>query len=199
MSATIRPYAPSDADDCYEICLRTGDHGNDASSLYTDPRLIGEFWVGPYLERWPQHAFVVGDAGSVGGYIVGAPDTVEHERWLERDWLPPLQRRYPLDMFPAGTADAEVVGLIHHPSRTEDWLATDWPAHLHIDLLPGWQRRGHGTALMNVFLESLRMAGVPGVHLGVSPQNLGAIAFYKRLGFQSLYREIIWGRTTEPI
>jgi ribosomal protein S18 acetylase RimI-like enzyme len=197
--ATVRPFAPGDVDACYEICLRTGNHGDDASHLYTDPRLIGEVWVGPYLERWPQHAFVVADETAVGGYIVGAPDTVEHERWLEQEWLPPLRRRYPLDAFPAGTADADTVRLLHDPpTRTEDFRST-WPAHLHIDLLPPFQRRGYGRALMNALFASLRSAGVDAVHLGVSPDNPGAIAFYKRLGFRDLHRGIVWGRSTNPI
>lgn len=197
--AVVRPFRRGDTDACYEICLRTGDHGRDATHLYTDPRVIGEYWVGPYLERWPEHAFVVADATQVGGYIVGAPDTDEHHRWLEEVWLPPLRVRYPIDCFPAGTADAATVGLIHHPVSKPDRLTSGYPAHLHIDLLSGFQRRGHGTALMDAFLGSLRSAGVPAVHLGVSPMNPGAIAFYRRLGFRDLGDGTIWGRSTESI
>jgi len=39
----IRPYLPSDLDALYRICLLTGDDGQDASSLYKDPRLPGHF------------------------------------------------------------------------------------------------------------------------------------------------------------
>lgn len=197
--AVIRPFAPGDVGACYEICLRTGDSGRDASALYTDPRLIGEFWVGPYLEHWPQHAFVVADETAVGGYIVGAADTIEHDRWLEREWLPPLRLRYPIDAFPPGTADAEVVRLLHDPPTRPEQLTSRWPAHLHIDLLPHLQRRGYGRELMKVFLDSLRSVGVPAVHLGVSPENPGAIAFYQRLGFRDLHRGTIWGRSTNPL
>ena len=35
-------------------------------------------------------------------------------------------------------------------------------------------------------LESLRERGIPGVHLGVGIDNLGARAFYSRLGFRAL-------------
>ncbi len=198
-SAVVRPFAPADIDACYEICLRTGDHGADATALHTDPRLIGEVWVGPYLARWPQHAFVVADETKIGGYIVGAPDTVEHERWLEEEWLPPLQVRYPPDAFPAGTADADCVRRLHHPHTTPERLALGWPAHLHIDLLPEMQRRGYGRALMKVFLASLRSAGVDAVHAGVSIDNPGGIAFYRRLGFRDLHGGMVWGRTTDPL
>jgi ribosomal protein S18 acetylase RimI-like enzyme len=196
--AAVRPFAPGDIDACYEICLRTGDHGRDASALYTDLRLIGEIWVGPYLERWPQHAFVVADETAIGGYIVGAPDTVEHERWLQQEWLPALRLRYPIDAFPAGTADAECVRLLYDPPATPEQLTSEWPAHLHIDLIPSMQGRGHGRALLNAFFASLRSANVPAVHVGVSPQNPGAVAFYQRLGFRDLHRGTVWGRSTEP-
>jgi ribosomal protein S18 acetylase RimI-like enzyme len=52
---------------------------------------------------------------------------------------------------------------------------------------------------MKAFLESLRSAGVPAVHLGVSPENPGAIAFYQRLGFRDLHGGTIWGRSTKPL
>lgn len=194
----IRLVTPGDVDACYEICLRTGDHGADATALYTDPRLIGEVWVGPYLERWPQHAFVVAEQSTVGGYIVGAPDTVEHERWLDKEWWPALRRRYPPDSFPAGSADADYVRFLHDPPKTPEQLASGWPAHLHIDLLPSMQGRGYGRALMNAFFASLRSAGVEAVHAGVSPANPGAIAFYRRLGFSDLHGGTVWGRSTDP-
>lgn len=197
--AIVRPFAPGDVNACYQICLRTGDHGTDATAVYTDPRLLGEVWVGPYLERWPQHAFVVADETAVGGYIVGAPDTAEHERWLEREWLPPLRLRYPIDAFPVGTADADSVRLLHDPPTTPEQLTSRWPAHLHIDLLPSMQGRGHGSVLMNAFFDSLRSASVPAVHVGVSPDNPGAAAFYRRLGFRDLHRGTIWGRSTDPV
>lgn len=38
-----------------------------------------------------------------------------------------------------------------------------YPAHLHIDLLPDWQGKGHGRALMHKLLQALRRKGVPAV------------------------------------
>jgi len=39
---------------------------------------------------------------------------------------------------------------------------------------------------MRMLLESLRERGIPGVHLGVGLNNLGARAFYSRLGFEPM-------------
>ncbi len=62
----------------------------------------------------------------------------------------------------------------------------DYPAHLHIDLLPSAQGQGWGRALMDRFLAQVRSAGARGVHLGVATVNRGAAAFYTRLGFHLL-------------
>lgn len=61
-------------------------------------------------------------------------------------------------------------------------LVEEYPAHLHIDLLPGYQRRGFRRQLMEVFCEKLRRDGVKGVHLGMALENQNGI-FYERMRF----------------
>jgi ribosomal protein S18 acetylase RimI-like enzyme len=63
------------------------------------------------------------------------------------------------------------------------------PAHLHIDLLPSAQGRGLGRELIEWLCEELAGRDIPGVHLGVSADNTGAIVFYERLGFETLLVE----------
>jgi ribosomal protein S18 acetylase RimI-like enzyme len=182
----IRPYRPEDRDALYDVCLRTGDDGGDATSLYRDPHLLGEVYVGPYLEFEPDWAWVVEGDAAVAGYILCAPDTPTFERRCDRDWWPALRGRYPLGAVAAGTADAGVVDLIHDPPRAADALLEHYPAHLHVDLAPEVQGLGLGGALMTVLLDSLRTHGAPGIHLGVSAGNPRAIGFYEHLGFEVL-------------
>jgi ribosomal protein S18 acetylase RimI-like enzyme len=196
-TARVRPFERADTDACYEVCLRTAHNGGDASELHTDPRIVGEVWVGPYLARWPDHAFVVEDEQGVGGYIVGAPDTDTHDGWLVREWMVPLRERYPQGIFPAGSADADCVNLIHVPPRVPAEIVKNHPAHLHIDLLPRLQGHGLGRDLIRTLFTSLRAVGVPAIHLGCSPENTNAIAFYRRLGFEDLMGGFLWGRSTE--
>jgi ribosomal protein S18 acetylase RimI-like enzyme len=59
----------------------------------------------------------------------------------------------------------------------------DYPAHLHIDLLPEWQGKGWGRGLIASFLAGLHAAGVARVHLSMLTTNVAARAFYDRLGF----------------
>jgi GNAT superfamily N-acetyltransferase len=62
----------------------------------------------------------------------------------------------------------------------------DYPAHLHIDLLPAYQRSGHGRKMIVTLLGALHDAGAPGAHLGVLAANTPARAFYHRVGFHEL-------------
>ncbi len=197
--ARLRDFEPAGIDACYEICLRTADNGADATSLHTDPRIVGEVWVAPYLVRHPECAVVLEDDQGVGGYIVGAPDTAGYDEWVDREWFPPLREKYPRGCFAEGTADAACVDLIHTPPRMPAEVVAAYPAHLHIDLLPRLQGRGFGRAMMAALFERVSAAGAPAIHLGCSPENTNAIAFYQRLGFEDLMGGFLWGRSTEPL
>ena len=77
-----------------------------------------------------------------------------------------------------------------------EWLLTDFPAHMHIDLLPHVQASGWGRRLIETELAALRAHDVAGVHLGVSPTNEQAIGFYRHLGsrgHQPGWESDFWG------
>lgn len=182
---TIRKVAPADLDDLYRICLETGDAGQDATHLYRDPRLVGHLYAAPYAVLEPDFAFVVEDSEGVGGYILGAIDTLAFEARLEAEWWPVLRRAY---ADPAG--DPKQWGLdevgahqIHHPRPPPARITGRYPSHLHVDLLPRLQGRGVGKALIDRWLARMREAGSRGVHLGVSAENHRAIRFYRAYGF----------------
>jgi ribosomal protein S18 acetylase RimI-like enzyme len=170
----------------YDVCLRTGADGGDASALYRDPRLLGEVYVGAYLALEPELAFVVADHDdAVGGYVLGALDTAAFERRCEEAWWPPLRARHPLDGSMPGP-DADLVRLIHQPPRADPGVLSAYPSHLHVDLLPAWQGGGWGRRLLETLFDALTAAGSTGVHLGVARGNERAIAFYRRMGFTEL-------------
>lgn len=181
---TIRAYRPGDETALYDVCLRTGADGDDASALYRDPRLLGEVYVGPYLRFAPELALVAEDEEGVGGYALGAADTPAFETACEESWWPALRRRYPLEEPARAPADAQIVRLIHHPPTASPELAGKYPAHLHIDLLPRLQGKGYGRCLMNTLFDKLTDAGADGVHLRVSRRNTNAIGFYQRIGME---------------
>ncbi|HET6673106.1 MAG TPA: GNAT family N-acetyltransferase [Agromyces sp.] len=132
-----------------------------------------------------------GGAGDrVLGYVIGVADTRDFVKWWKREWSPGFRARHPAPGPPTG----------HHPGFTEQQLLAAgndpermliaevdaYPAHLHIDLLPELQGRGFGRRLIDTLRTALAERGVPAVHLGMDAANIGARAFYDRLGFHEL-------------
>ncbi|MCS0602650.1 GNAT family N-acetyltransferase [Streptomyces sp. LP11] len=200
---SIRPYRTADRAALADVCVRTAHNGGDSRALYPDPRLLPAIFAEPYCHYDPDLAFVLDDGtGRAVGYIVGTADTERFVEEFRGDWIPRLAGRYPEPTDPPGTKPdtrpdtsrgttpgtptEEMIRLLHHPERMLVPELAAYPAHLHIDLLPPWQGRGHGRRLMHAFLDALRLQGVEAVHLGMVTVNTGARAFYDRLGFHEI-------------
>ncbi|MEE6273086.1 GNAT family N-acetyltransferase [Georgenia sp. MJ206] len=195
----VEPYRPEDRSALYEICLRTGDLGADASADHDDPDVLGHVYVGPYLELEPDLAYVLRATGGAAplGYVVATADTAAFAEACERAWWPPLRAHYRDHPPRRGSKDEELVHIIRTGTRSrEPWLAT-YPAHLHINLLGPARGSGAGRALLTRLADELAARGVPGVHLVAASANTDALAFYRRLGFTVLGErpgEVLMGR-----
>jgi ribosomal protein S18 acetylase RimI-like enzyme len=181
----LEAYQPHFLRDLYSICLRTGDSGNDASAIYTNPDLLGHLYAAPYPVFDPGLTWLLCDSLGACGYVLGTRDSQAFARWMEAQWLPPLRKRYPVPGESEESRDARLLRILHRPYKAFP-QSTEYPAHLHIDLLPRAQGQGWGRKLLEVFLGRLRELGVPGVHLGVGGRNKNAMAFYERMGFELL-------------
>ncbi|PRX03315.1 UNVERIFIED_ORG: acetyltransferase (GNAT) family protein [Actinomadura viridilutea] len=182
----IRPYRPGDRAAVYDVCVRTAHLGGDSRHIYPDPDLMPSIFAGPYLHLEPDLAFVLDNGERAVGYILGTADTAAFVEAFRASWLPTLVDRFPLPDGPPSTPSEEMIDLMHHPERMLVPEVEDYPAHLHIDLLPAYQRQGHGRALMRTFLDALRRKGVANVHLAMVTANTPARAFYDRLGFHEI-------------
>jgi ribosomal protein S18 acetylase RimI-like enzyme len=181
----VRPYLPADRDAVNDVCLRTVDEG---IGVLTDPTLVADVFAGPYLLLAPEFAFVADDGSRVVGYVLGTPDSARFYRAMRETWLPLVDRQ-------VADTDRAMADLLHHPERLFPPALADHPAHLHVNLLPAYQRAGHGGRLMAVEFAALRRAGASRVHLGVATANTAARAFYARLGFLPIHVPDA-GRTT---
>ena len=190
-AATIREARPEDWRGAYYVCLKTGDHGRDGERFYEeDPDALGRIYVGPYLAFEPDLSLLLEDADGICGYALSAFDSHAFYARYEAEWRPPLGARFP---EPQGdprswTRVQQAYHAYHHPDYFCPEPYEQYPSHLHIDLLPRAQGRGYGRRMIEALLDRLRRRGSPGAHLGLSPLNARAYAFYSRLGFRELTR-----------
>jgi ribosomal protein S18 acetylase RimI-like enzyme len=184
----IRPFLPGDEPALAEICLRTADDGADATGVLGDDAIWAEVFVLPYVARHPEFALVVeADDGHVAGYAVAVPDTAAFAEWFRTVWWPEHGSRFPRPG--AHAREREILGYADGRSADREAYADDYPAHLHIDLLPELQGHGWGRRLVTELIRALRAHGVGGLHLVASADNAGALVFYDRLGFEKLPSE----------
>ncbi|HAM73079.1 MAG TPA: GNAT family N-acetyltransferase [Verrucomicrobiales bacterium] len=185
-----RDYTPADEAAAYEVCLRTGDAGKDATALYRDPRALGNIYVGAYLAFEPGLSLLLEDESGVCGYCLGALDTPAFFRRFATEWLPPLRLRHP---EPTGdpaawSLDERLYHELHHPDLTHPEPIETYPSHMHIDLLPRAQGQGWGKRLVGELLDRMKHRGSAGVHLGMWARNERAYHFYRAFGFEELCR-----------
>jgi len=178
----IRPFQSTDHDALYQICLRTGWGGGDATEHYSDPRLLGHFYAAPYVKQDSGLCLIATLNGVPSGYILGTADSAGFRTWSETQWFPTLRERFPMPDEADTSADAVLRRRMHSGYEPPD-CARDYPAHLHIDLLPNLQGRGLGAQLMGRFFDILRERNCPAAHLVVNVANTRAVAFYEKFGF----------------
>jgi GNAT superfamily N-acetyltransferase len=187
---SIRPVNPQqDEAAVYEVCLKTGDSGKDATQMYDDPNVLGHVFVGPYIYLQSDAAFVLEDSQGVCGYVLGAMDSEPFYKQLAEEWFPKVRATYspPKGDSANWTPTEHIVNILFNPDEPK--LFPGYPSHLHIDLVERAQGSGQGRKMMETVLDCLRDHGSPGVHLGMSNKNDHAYGFYTHYGFHELDRE----------
>ncbi len=166
----IRPYQPKDYERMHEICFKTSsgfDSEKGMAALYV-------MYCDYYINEEPESCFVaVNDKDEAIGYIICAPDDERYQRIFKQKYAPILKKislyRY----------------LFHYAGEfLERKTRKEYPAHLHIDILPEGQRQGMGTRLMDALMAHLKERGVKGVHLGCGANNAKGVNFYRKYGFK---------------
>lgn len=186
VSASIRRYRPSDRDDVYDVCVRTGAAGQDARGRYSTDRLLGDIYAGPYLHIAPEHAYVLDGGERAVGYVIGTPSTRGFVAAYLADWLPLMRGTYtPPAATPRSEEERKLADMFGPEHMLRPELAAH-PAHLHINLLPDYQGAGHGRSLITTFLASVAAAGARSCHLAVRVANSGALRFYEKLGWRRI-------------
>lgn len=168
----IRKFEPKDIPNLRTICHETAT----AKNYVDNKELVCTLYCDYYYEQEPQNILVVADdADEAQGYILCALDYKVFFENFHKLYIPKVKKL------------SRTEALIHQiePLFYKN-IARDYPAHLHIDLLPVCQGQGLGTKLINTLCDNLKNMGVKGISLSVGSGNVGAIKFYEKLGFEKL-------------
>lgn len=189
MSITIRKATEDDAPALSNICLLTGDAGASAAHLHDFGELPGLMYAVPYVKLPTTWGFVMVDdaTSTVVGYILGSTDTRAFERHAAVHWWPALVEKYPPSRAHK-PADERYMRLFASPPTASEASMAFAAAHLHIDILEAYQKRGWGRRLIEMAVKHLWEQNIEGdgVWLGMDPRNVGARRFYEKLGFGSI-------------
>lgn len=192
----IRGVKLSDKTALYDVCVATGDSGNDATGHHPDHEMLGDVYVGPYLALAKDTSFALVDEKGIGvGYGLSTIDTLAFEKLCETNWWPAIQKKY--QNFEKHKSSSFLIAEIFNPSKSPTVVLADYPAHGHIDLLPKYQGQGFGREMMATMERRLQELGSKGFHLRVSSLNTRGLKFYDALGYSILHKtdsEVIVGK-----
>ncbi len=166
----IRPYKETDRDAVRYICLNS-DGPCDADEK--GQHFLLTTYCDYYIEREGHNCFVFADENDHAvGYILCAESFPAFREAFYSDFKPRID--------PTRTSEHKWAedSIVPHAQYAEQF-----PAHLHIDLLPEYQGKGIGTQLMHTLFDHLQSKKCKGIMLTVFKHNTGAIRFYERYGF----------------
>jgi len=167
-----------------------------------DHELLALRWIRQYLVNEPQNGYVMEhpDTRKAAGYIICASDTAACENEFEKTYLPKIKARFEeLTQRSYEHLEENRKLLNYRRNREIGFDATDYPAHLHINILPEYQRSGYGAMLLSAYEANLRSRGMRGYHLITGANNTKGISFYHKHSLELLHTVYLDGKPITSI
>lgn len=168
---TVRPYGSKDCEAVRYVCLNSD---GPCRLSKRGCNFILNTYCNYFIEKEPDNCFVAtDDTDKVIGYVLCAENfdkfyTVYVDEYVSR--LKKTEFTHRRDAF--------------RSVESQGKYKAEYPAHLHIDLLPDYQHMGLGKKLMDSLCAHLKEKGVPGIALTVWNGNKNACRFYEKYGFE---------------
>lgn len=169
----IRKYKNKDFEAFRKICIDTA--AENMRDTAEKEKTLTLTYCEYYVERESGVCFALADENDTAvGYIICAADN----RLYAKSFKPYAKKIAKISL-------KQGLGA-YFGARMYKPFYNDYPAHLHIDILPKYQHSGYGTKLMNALKQELRSRNIKGVMLCVGSSNENAVRFYKKNGFKVL-------------
>lgn len=170
---TIRPYKEKDKENVRFICLNSN---GPCKASEKDINFLLATYCDYYIEEEGKNCFVAADENdNAVGYILCAENYNNFRKVFCRKYLTRISKRdIKLRLF---AFFSDFFQRVHKKK---------YPAHLHIDILPQFQRMGLGHMLMDALCGHLKNKGIKGVCLTAGTNNEKGRKFYEKYGFTLL-------------
>lgn len=169
----IRPYQKKDKENVRFVCL------NSEGPCKSSKRGINfglAVYCDYYIEKEPENCFVATDENDKAiGYIICTENFDIFKKRFVEEYYPKIQK------WEFRRRKSALRSIVPHEKYKEEF-----PAHLHIDVLPEYQRMGLGHKMTDALLEHLKAKGVRGIMLTTWIKNEKGRGFYDKYGFTLL-------------
>ncbi|MBP3938183.1 MAG: GNAT family N-acetyltransferase [Clostridia bacterium] len=170
----IRPFEEKDKENVRFICLNSE---GPCRMTPDESHYILTTYCNYYIENEGHNCFVAADEDDKAiGYIICTENFDNFRETFLRDYVPRLDEK--LIIWGFNARDGAKSSF-----RLQEKYKEEYPAHLHIDVLPEYHRRGLGHMLTDTLKKHLKEKGIRGVMLTVGAQNKVGQSFYNKYGF----------------
>lgn len=171
----IRRMKKEDAPEVRKICLETANKKLKSTEKAQKATLL--LYCDYYIRTSLYYCFVAVDeeTNKIVGYILCSPN----------------YKHYLCDFTNVELVELRKLGLKYYlmgkgAILSQKKYAIDFPAHIHIDILPEFQNQGIGSQLMDKLLYFLKIDTSQGIFLSVAPKNKKAKKFYEKYYFEKI-------------
>ena len=173
----IRPFEEKDKENVRFVCLNSE---GPCKMTPDEKHYILTTYCNYYIEQEGRNCFVaVDDDDNAIAYIICTENYDAYRKIFLEEYVPRLDEELVVWNFNAkqGAIGSTVL---------QEKYKEEYPAHLHIDVLPEYHRKGIGHMLVNTLKEHLHYKGICGVMLTVGSKNMVGRGFYDKYGFDFL-------------
>ena len=182
----IRPYEKKDFRYVQDICMLTSKYSEEITP--SNRAFLCAMYCDYYLDNQPEYCFVAVDDDDIPvGYVLCVVDLDDYAEQMQEMYLPLVRKISSGDYF----------HFLAESKVSQRYIRHGYTAHLHVNVLPEWQRQGLGTQLVKALEAKLTDTKVEGVYLLCGRNSKVARAFYEKNDYEeidTLSNAVVYGK-----
>ena len=186
----IRKFQAKDRTAVRQIVHDTALMGEPAELFFHGQEVISDAFSLYFTDYEPGSCFVAEINDQIVGYLIGAKNKISAETIFNRQialslFFKALKNGIFLSIKNISLIFSCLIDLLKNGIKTPDFNKL-YPATFHLNIKEGFRGQEIGSRLVNIYLDYLKIEGVPGVHLATMSEQ--AANFFLAQGFRQLYK-----------